>query len=84
MSEIFLMVHELKSNKKIQKLHLRTAEILRDALSMTEFELRLTLLTNEPRREKTDLRVFGHRRWLEAGNFGFRKKRDSTICVVKT
>ena len=25
-----------------------------------------------------------HRRWLEAGNFGFRKKRNCTIRVVKT
>ena len=25
-----------------------------------------------------------HRRWLEAGNSGFRKKRNCAICVVKT
>ena len=25
-----------------------------------------------------------HRRWLEAGNFGFRKKRNCTISVAKT
>ena len=25
-----------------------------------------------------------HRRWLEAGNLGFRKKRNCTICVLKT
>ena len=25
-----------------------------------------------------------HRRWLEAGNFGFRKKRNCTIRVAKT
>ena len=49
---------------------------------------------NERRRKKTGLRVFptgqtkaglySHRRWLKAGNFGIRKKRDCTICVVKT
>ena len=25
-----------------------------------------------------------HRIWLEAGNFGFRKQRNCTICVAKT
>ena len=48
----------------------------------------------EPRCKKNGLRVFrpaptqtrlySHRRWLEAGNFGFRKKRDCTICGEKT
>ena len=48
----------------------------------------------EPRSEKTGLwgfrpgptqtRLYSHRRWLEALNFGFRKKRDCTIYVVKT
>ena len=48
----------------------------------------------EPQREKTCLRAFRsgptqtrlyiHRRWLEAGNFGFRKKSDCTIYVAKT
>ena len=48
---------------------------------------------NEPVREKTNnlgsdqvptkTRLYGYRRWLEAGNFGFRK-RNCTICVVKT
>ena len=28
--------------------------------------------------------LYSHRRWLEAGNFGFRKKRDCTIRVAKT
>ena len=28
--------------------------------------------------------LYGHRRWLEAGNFGCRKKRNCTICVAKT
>ena len=28
--------------------------------------------------------LYNHRRWLEAGNFGFRKKRDSSIYVAKT
>ena len=45
--------------------------------------------TFEPQREKTGLRGFlptelhKHRRWLEAGNSGFRKKRNCTIHVVK-
>ena len=48
----------------------------------------------EPRYEKTGLRGFrpgltqtrlrSHRRWLEAGNFVFRKQRDCIICVAKT
>ena len=48
----------------------------------------------EPRCEKTDLRSFrpsltqtrlyNHRRWLEAWNSGFRKKRNRTIYVAKT
>ena len=47
-----------------------------------------------PRCEKTGLqgfwpgltqtRLYSHRRWLEAWNFRFRKKRDCTICVAKT
>ena len=49
---------------------------------------------HEPRCEKTGLRgfrtgptqtrLYSHTRWLEAGNFGFRKKRDCTIRVAKT
>ena len=49
---------------------------------------------SEPRSEKTSLRGFrpgptqtglcSYRRWLEAWNFGFRKKRDCTIRVAKT
>ena len=49
---------------------------------------------NEPRCEKTGLRgfrpgltqtgLYSHRRWLGAGNFGFRKKWDRTIRVAKT
>ena len=49
---------------------------------------------NEPRCEKTGLRgirpgptqtgLYSYRRWLEASNFGFRKKRDCTIRVAKT
>ena len=49
---------------------------------------------NEPRCEKICLRSFRqgliqtglykHRRWLEAWNFGFRKKRNCTIYVAKT
>ena len=46
----------------------------------------------EPHSEKNDLRdfrpgltqtgLYSHRRWLDAGNFGFRKKRDCSICVA--
>ena len=49
---------------------------------------------SEPRYEKTGIRGFrpgltqtglcSHRIWLEACNFGFRKKRDCTIRVAKT
>ena len=52
-----------------------------------------SMQTNEPRCEKTCIRTFrpgptqtglySHRRWLEAGNFGFRKKRDCSIYVAK-
>ena len=28
--------------------------------------------------------LYKHRRWLNAWNFGFKKKRDCTICVAKT
>ena len=41
----------------------------------------------EPVREKTSnlgSDLYMHRRWLEAGNFGFRKKRNCTIRVAKT
>ena len=48
----------------------------------------------EPVREKTNnlgfrpgptqTGLYSHRKWLEAGNFGFRKKRDCTIHVAKT
>ena len=48
----------------------------------------------EPRSEKTGLRgfrpgptqtgLYSYRRWLEASNFGFRKKRDCTIRIAKT
>ena len=31
-----------------------------------------------------DLVLHSHRRWIEAGNFGFRKYRDCTIYVKKT
>ena len=52
------------------------------------------LILFEPRCEKAGLRdfrpgptqtkLYSHRRGLEARNFGFRKKRDCTICVAKT
>ena len=32
----------------------------------------------------TGIGLYSHRRWLEAGNFGFRKKRDCTIYVAKS
>ena len=51
-------------------------------------------LLSEPRREKPGLRdfrpgptqtgLYSHRKWLEAGNFGFRKLRNCTIRVAKT
>ena len=51
-------------------------------------------MTFEPVHEKTDnLRfrpglsqtgLYSHKRWLEAGNLGFRKYRNCTICVAKT
>ena len=51
-------------------------------------------MTFEPVREKTNnlcfrtgltqTDLYKHRRWLEAGNFRFRKKRNGTIRVVKT
>ena len=50
-------------------------------------------MVNEPVREKTtslcfqpgptQTGLYKHRRWLEAGNFGFRKKRNCTIRVAK-
>ena len=53
-----------------------------------------SLFPYEPRREKTCLPgfqpgptqtgLYTRRRWLEAGNFGFRKIRECTICVAKT
>ena len=32
----------------------------------------------------TQTGLYSHRRWLETGNFGFRKKRNCTIRVAKT
>ena len=32
----------------------------------------------------TQTRLYNHTRWLEAGNFVFRKKRDRTIRLAKT
>ena len=50
--------------------------------------------TFEPRREKTNnlgfrtgptqTELYKHRRWLEAGNFGFSKQRNCTKCLAKT
>ena len=49
---------------------------------------------HEPVREKTNnlgfrpgltqIGLYSHRRWLEAENFGFKKKRDCTIHEAKT
>ena len=54
----------------------------------------MKIMTNEPSHEKTnnlDFRpdptqtcLYSHRRWLEAGNFRFRKKKNCTIRVAKT
>ena len=32
----------------------------------------------------TQTRLYSYRRWLEARNFGLRKKGNCTICVAKT
>ena len=32
----------------------------------------------------SDQGLYSHRRWSEAGNFGFRKQRNCTIRVAKT
>ena len=32
----------------------------------------------------TQIELYKHRRWLEDGNFGFKKKRNCTIRVAKT
>ena len=32
----------------------------------------------------TQTGLYSHRRWLETGNFGFKKKRNCTIRVAKT
>ena len=52
------------------------------------------LLQKDPRQEKTCLqsyrpgltknRLYDHRRWVEACNFGFRKKRNCTLYWAKT
>ena len=36
------------------------------------------------RKGLTKTELYKHRRWLEAGNFRFRKLRNCTICVVTT
>ena len=60
----------------------------------THFKHHSEAIIYEPRSEKTGLRgfrpgptqtgLYSHRRWLEAGNFVFRKYRDCTIRVAKT
>ena len=32
---------------------------------------------------KTQTKLYKHRRWLQAENFGFRRKRYCTICEAK-
>ena len=32
---------------------------------------------------ENEVKMYSHRRWLEAGNFRFRKKKDDTIHLVK-
>ena len=54
----------------------------------------ISFITYEPVYEKTNnlvfrpgltqTRLYSHRRWLEAGNFLFRKQRNCTIHVAKT
>ena len=36
------------------------------------------------RQGPTQTDLYSHRRWVEAGNFGFRKQSNCTICVAKT
>ena len=36
------------------------------------------------RPDPTQTRLYNHRRYLEDSNFGFKKKKDCTIYVVKT
>ena len=58
------------------------------------YDLYITYFKTEPCCEKTGHQgfrpgpiqtgLFNHRRWLEACNFGIRKKSDYTIQVVKT
>ena len=37
-----------------------------------------------PRISLTQSGLYKHRRWLETGNFGFRKQRNCTIGIAKT
>ena len=50
--------------------------------SMSRVARKTCLRSFRPGRTQTGRH--SHRRWLEAGNFGFRKKRDCTIYVAKT
>ena len=43
-----------------------------------------TLLSEETHIQQSQTELYKHRRWLEAGNFGFRKLRNCTIHVAKT
>ena len=62
---------------------LRLSLFSRSSMLLGTGELDKSKHINEPRREKTGLRgfrlgptqtgMYSHRRWLEAGNFGFRK-----------
>ena len=44
----------------------------------------VNLFSGFPRPVLTQTRLYCHKKLLEAWNFGFRKKKDSTIYVVKT
>ena len=69
-------------------------DVIRSLLYKEHVESNEDVPKIEPRREKIGLRGFrpvptqtglgNHWRWLEAWNFGFKKKRDCTICVAKT
>ena len=61
-------------------------------MSLYEQLIHHTQITYEPRSEKTGLRdfrlgltqtrLYNHTRWLEAGNFEFRKQRNCTFLEV--
>ena len=44
----------------------------------------MSMCVRKPTNLSSDQVLHRHRRWLEVGNFGFRKKRNCTIRVAKT